>query len=332
MLLAGDIGGTKTVLAVYAAEKGPNTPVVQKTYPSSNYASLELMVREFLETVDLPNESACFGVAGPVLAGRAQITNLPWVIDAKCLVSVFGWRSVHLINDLEAVAYAIPVLEPEDIFTLSAGNAVLGGNLAVLAPGTGLGEAYVTLENGRFTAHACEGSHASFAPMNELQMGLLRFLWEKGFEHVSHERVCSGSLGIPNLYTYLKTTGYAEEPAWLSEALESSNDPTPVIMNCALDEENACELCRMTLDLFTAILGQEAGNQALKIMATGGIYLGGGIPPRILTKLKEPAFLNAIRRKGRFHAMLANIPVKVILNAQAGIIGAAAFGFDHQPA
>jgi glucokinase len=332
MLLAGDIGGTKTVLAVYSVQQGPNTPITLKTYPSAAYDSLETMVKEFLADVNLTVDSACFGVAGPVLGGRAQITNLPWVIDVECLRSTFGWTSVHLINDLEAVAYAIPVLQAEDIHTLSAGKPVPGGSLAVLAPGTGLGEAYVTIEDGRFVAHACEGSHASFAPINELQLELLRFLWGKGYEHVSHERVCSGALGIPNLYAYLKETGYAEEPAWLAEALANSSDPTPVIMTCALDEERPSELCRATLDLFAAILGQEAGNQALKVMATGGIYLGGGIPPRILAKLQEPAFLDAIRRKGRFQGMLADIPVKVILNAQTGLLGAAAFGLDHHAA
>jgi glucokinase len=332
MLLAGDIGGTKTVLAVFSLEQGPNTPLVQKTYPSASYPTLEAMVQEFLEAVNLTVESACFGVAGPVFAGRAHITNLPWVIDTECLLSTFGWRRVHLINDLEAVAYAIPILKTEDVYALSAGSPVPGGNLSVLAPGTGLGEAYVTVENGHFVAHACEGSHASFAPTDALQIGLLRYLWKQGYEHVSVERVCSGALGIPNLYAYLKDSGYAEEPAWLADALASCDDPTPVIMSAAMGDERPSALCRGVLDLFTTILGSEAGNQALKIMATGGIYLGGGIPPRILAKLKEPAFLDAIRRKGRFQAMLAHMPVMVILNAQAGLLGAAAFGFDRQSA
>ena len=333
MLLAGDIGGTKTVLAVFSAEQGPNTPLVQKTYPSACYPTLEAMVEEFLATVNLTVESACFGVAGPVFAGRAQITNLPWVIDTACLQAVFGWHSVHLINDLEAVAYAIPILKPADIEVLSAGQAVPGGNLSVVAPGTGLGEAYLTVENGRYVAHASEGSHASFAPQNALELGLLRYLWEvKGFEHVSFERVCSGALGIPNLYAYLKDTGYAEEPTWLAEALANSDDPTPVILSTAMDEAHPSTLCRGVLDLFTSILGSEAGNQALKVMATGGIYLGGGISPRILSRLKEPAFLDAVRSKGRFQTLLTHIPVNVILNSQAGLLGAAAFGLDRQAA
>lgn len=331
MLLAGDIGGTKTVLAVFSAEQGPNTPLVQKTYPSASYPTLEAMVQEFLDTEKLSVESACFGVAGPVLAGKAQITNLTWVIDSRRLLSTFGWRNVYLINDLEAVAYAIPILKPEDIEVLSEGKPAPGGAMSVVAPGTGLGEAYVTVENGRYIAHASEGAHASFAPQNELELGLLRFLWEKmGFDHVSFERVCSGALGIPNLYAYLKDTGFAEEPAWLADALANCDDPTPVIISAALSEEKPNALCRGVLDLFTNILGSEAGNQALKIMATGGIYLGGGISPRILSKLKEPAFLDAIRHKGRFQTLLTNIPVKVIRNAQAGLLGAAAFGLDQQ--
>ncbi len=329
MLLAGDIGGTKTVLSLFSADTGPNTSLTQKTYSSTHYPSLELMIREFLQTVDAPIENACFAVAGPVFAGRAQITNLPWVIDAGQLQTAFGWGNVHLINDLEAVAYAIPILAPTDVYTLSAGKPIPGGNISVLAPGTGLGEAYLTYADGRYMAHASEGSHASFAPRDALQIGLLQYLYAKGFEHVSYERVCSGGLGFPLLYAYLKDTGYAEEPAWLAERLAASDDPTPILMAAALDEETPCPLCQAALALFVSILGSEAGNHALKIMATGGIYLGGGIPPRILSKLEAPAFLNALRQKGRFQAMLTNFPVHVILNSQAGLIGAAAFGFDH---
>lgn len=331
MLLAGDIGGTKTILAVYSAEHGPHSPIAMQVFASANYDSLEVIIREFLATVPVLIETACFGVAGPILAGRAQITNLPWVIDSSCLVATFGWKAAHLLNDLEAVAYAVPALKPEDVYVLSAGKPVPDGNLAVLAPGTGLGEAYITLDHGQFVAHGCEGSHASFAPMNEQQIALLRYLWEvKGFEHVSHERVCSGGLGIPNLYGFLRDTGHAPEPEWLRATLASCSDPTPIILNGALDTENPSELCRATLDLFISILGAEAGNQALKVMATGGIYLGGGIPPRILSTLEEPAFLAALRHKGRFQTLLTDVPVKVILNAQAGLLGAAAYGLNQQ--
>lgn len=342
MLLVGDIGGTKTVLAIVSAEGGSRAPLAQQTYPSAKYSSLESMIAEFLAGLDAqllgaPVTGASFGVAGPVVEGRALITNLPWVIDAGQLKATFGWAFTYLINDLEAVAYAIPILEPEDVAVLSAGKPAKGGNIAVLAPGTGLGEAYLTFDHGKYVAHASEGSHASFAPMDAQQMSLLTFLREKmGFEHVSYERVCSGGLGIPNLYAYLKDAGEAgqvplTEPAWLAEALASSADPTPVIITAALDQERPCELCRATLDLFVKILGQEAGNQALKVMARGGIYLGGGISPRILPSLQQPAFLEALRKKGRFHDLLADMPVYVILNSRAGLLGAAAYGLDHLP-
>jgi glucokinase len=331
MLLAGDIGGTKTVLAVFSA-KG-DVPVQEKSYPSAQYASLELLIQGYLKEIKEPVDSACFAVAGPVVAGRARITNLPWIIDAAALKVGFDWKHVSLMNDLEAVAYAVPSLPSNDIHHLSVGKPSQGGNIAVVAPGTGLGEAFLTMDNGRHIAHASEGSHASFAPTNALQIGLLSFLLEKkGFKHVSFERVCSGGLGIPNLYAYLKETGIAEEPGSLAEELAASLDPTPVIINNALDPARANALCTKTLELFVDILGAECGNHALKVMATGGIYLGGGIPPRILSSLQKPAFLEALRSKGRFRALLTDIPVHVILNPKAGLLGAAAFGFDNREA
>jgi glucokinase len=326
-ILVGDIGGTKTILAVFSSEQGPNTPLVDRTYPSTHYQTFEAMVAEFLEDVQLPIERACFGVAGPVIAGRARITNLTWAVDGPALKSTFHWSAVALLNDLESVAYAVPILRPEDIHTLSAGTPVPGGSIAVLAPGTGLGEGFLTCDNGIYRAHASEGSHVSFAPVGALQMGLLTYLNGQGFDHVSFERVCSGGLGIPNLYAYLKTTGL-EEPAWLAEGLAASEDPTPVIFAAAHDQVRPCELARNTLHLFVAILGAEAGNLALKVLSTGGIYLGGGISPRILPDLQKPAFLEALRGKGRFRQLLTDMPLHVILNARAGLLGAAAFGLS----
>jgi glucokinase len=201
MLLVGDMGGTKTVLAVFSPEVGPHRPLVEKTYSSSRYGSLEDVIQEFLKAISMPIERACFGVAGPVFAGRAQITNLPWMISESNIKDCFGWDNVKLLNDLEAVGYAVPILEPDDLLTLSPGKPVAGGNIAVLAPGTGLGEAFLTYDGGRYRAHASEGGHVSFAPINKLQMGLLTYMYEvKGHNHVSYERVCSGGLGIPNLY------------------------------------------------------------------------------------------------------------------------------------
>lgn len=322
--LVGDIGGTKTILAVFSNDTGPNKPLVEKTFSSVHYQDLETIIREFLADVSLPISRACFGIAGPILDGRARVTNLPWEVDTASLKSTFKWAAVELLNDLEAVAYAVPILEPQDVIALNTGKPIQGGHIAVLAPGTGLGEAFLTYADGRYHAHPSEGGHVSFGPVGELQVGLLKYLNQKGYSHVSYERVCSG-LGIPNLYAYLKDIGYADEPAWLTEKLAASQDHTPIIFSAAQDPARPCKLATATLELFTAILGAESGNLALKVLSTGGIYLGGGIPPRILSELHKPPFLEALRSKGRFRAMLTDMPVHVIKNAKAGLLGAAAF-------
>jgi glucokinase len=326
-VLVGDIGGTKTILAVFSAAKGPHEALARKTYPSAEYVSLESMVREFLDEVALETSRACFGVAGPVVEGRVKLTNLTWVVDAAQLQSLFGWSGVALLNDMQSVGYSIPVLEPEDLYTLSVGAPERGGAFAVLAPGTGLGEGYLTFCGGSYHAFPSEGSHAAFAPVGPLQIGLLSHMNAQGFDHVSFERVCSGGLGVPNLYAYLKSTGL-EEPGWLATQLAGAEDPTPVIMSAAQQSDRHCELARAVLDLFVEILGAEAGNLALKVLATGGIYLGGGMSPRIIAELEKPAFLEALRNKGRFRAPLANMPVHVIMNADAGLLGAAAYGLS----
>jgi len=326
MLLAGDIGGTKTVLAVFSTEAGPHAPLVEATFPSSRYGRLEAIVREFLAQVNLPVDRACFGVAGPVVAGTAQVTNLPWLMSEASLKESFGWSATRLLNDLESIAYAIPILEPDDIRTLNAGAPVQRGNIAVIAPGTGLGEAFLTWDSDHYRAHASEGGHASFAPSSELELGLLSYMRiQLGHGHVSFERVCSG-LGIPNIYYYLKQSGYAEEPAWLGEALAAAADPTPVIMDSAVGKTQTCELTGATLATFISILGAEAGNLALKVLSTAGVYLGGGIPPRILASLEDPAFLEAFRHKGRFRDLLVEMPVHVILNPKTALLGAGSYG------
>jgi glucokinase len=231
-----------------------------------------------------------------------------------------------LLNDMEAIAYAQPILRPEDVFTLNKGTSEEGGTSAVLAPGTGLGEGFVTCKEGRYYAHPSEGSHVSFGPVGQLQIGLLSYLNQQGYSHVSYERVCSGGLGVPHLYAYLKSIGYAEEPAWLAEELAADKDPTPIILSAAHDQRGPCKLASAVLDLFVAILGAEAGNLALKVLPRGGIYLGGGIPPRILTDLQKPIFLEALQSKGRFHDLLVKMPVQVILNSKGGLLGAAAYG------
>jgi glucokinase len=326
-VLAGDIGGTKTILAVFPPGTRPHQPLAEMTFPSARYESLGAIVKEFLERVKLPVGRACFGVAGPVLGGRAKITNLSWIVDGPALRSTFNWSAVALLNDLESVAYAIPVLAAEDIHTLSAGTPVSGGSIAVLAPGTGLGEGFLTWEDGSYRAHPSEGSHASFAPVGPSQIGLLSYLNQQGHEHVSVERVCSGSLGIPNIYAYLQTTGL-EEPAWLAGQLAALEDPTPAIFAAAHDTARPCRLAAAMLEMFVAILGAEAGNLALKVLSTGGLYLGGGMSPRILADLQQPFFMEALRSKGRFRKLLTDMPVHVILNSKAGLFGAAAYGLN----
>lgn len=324
MLLAGDIGGTKTILAVFSPETGPRVPLAQETFPSAGYPHFEMLVREFLSHVSFPLEGACFGVAGPIVAGRATITNLPWVIEERELQETLHLSSVWLLNDLQSIAYGVDFLEPAEIHTLNAGRPVLHGNIAVIAPGTGLGESFLTWNGLHYQPHMSEGGHASFAPLNELQIGLLRYLFAS-FEHVSYERVCSG-MGIPNIYAYLKESGVASEPAWLRERLATASDLTPLILQSALD--GSSELCIATLNMFVSILGSEASNLALKVMATGGVYIGGGIPPRILSFLEQEQFLEAFHHKGRFVKLLQDIPVHVILNPMVALLGAAAYGLE----
>jgi glucokinase len=326
MLLAGDIGGTKTNLAVFSPEAGPRAPLAEATFPSADYPSLEALTLEFLSQVDLPVERASFGVAGPVAAGRAEITNLPWVMAETPLQEALNLLSVRLLNDLASIAHAVPFLEPDDLHTLNEGQPVPGGAIAIVAPGTGLGEAYLTWDGSRYRPHASEGGHTDFAPNNPLEVELLRYLQDR-FEHVSCERVCSGR-GLPNIYAYLKDSGYADEPAWLAEQLAAADDPTPVIVNTALSRERPCELCVATLNTFVSILGAEAGNLVLKVMATVGVYLGGGIPPRILPALEGKRFLEAFQRKGRMSDLLARVPVHVILNPKVALLGAACYGLE----
>ena len=326
MLLAGDIGGTKTSLAVYSPEAGPRAPLAEATYRSAQYASLEDMVEEFLRRTGLPVEHASFGVAGPVVGGRASITNLPWVIDVADLGAALRTPSVCLLNDLAAIANAVPYLTGADYDTVVPGLATAGGAIAVIAPGTGLGEAFLTWDGTRYRAHPSEGGHTDFAPVNPREVQLLCYLLER-FDHVSYERVCSGK-GIPNIYNFLKENGYAEEPAWLSDEIASTDDPTRVIVRTALDADKPSPLSKATLEAFALILGTEAGNLTLKLLATGGVYLGGGIPPRILPLLKTEQFERAFRSKGRLSELMDRIPVHVILNTKAALLGAAYYGFE----
>jgi glucokinase len=327
MLLAGDIGGTKSSLAIFSQEKGPREPLVEATFPSGDYPSLAVLAGEFLNQIDLPVDRGSFGVAGPVVNGRATITNLSWEMDEEDLQEQLGLVSVRLLNDLLAVGHAVPILTPEDLHTLNEGKPEKHGSIAVIAPGTGLGEAFLTWDGTRYRAHASEGGHTDFAPTTKIEIGLLRFM-SRRMRHVSYELVCSG-IGIPNIYAYLKKRGEVAEPEWLAERLLEAKDPTPVIAQAALNEEQPCPLCVATMELFVSILGAEAGNLALKVLATGGVYLGGGIPPRILPVLDEGPFMEAFRGKGRFGGLMADMPIHVILNRKAALLGGAYRGLTE---
>ncbi len=325
-VLAGDLGGTNTRLAIVSSDRGPRRPLARRDFRSREHESLEELVSAFLSPLRLPVDRAAFGVAGPVVHGRATITNLPWVIDTARLQAALDLSSLVLVNDVQALAYALRVLDVEDLRTLNRGDPVPSGTMAVIAPGTGLGEAFVIWEGQQCHAYASEGGHTDFGPTDSRQAGLLQYLHTR-FDHISYERVCAGQ-GISSIYAYLKESGVAEEPRWLAERLEAADDPTPIIVAAAL-HERVSVLCRMTLEMFAAVLAAEAGNLALKVLALGGVYLGGGIPRRILPVLEQPQFMTAFQRKGRLAPLLARIPVHVIVNSDAGLLGAAAYGLDH---
>ena len=325
MLLAGDIGGTKTDLGIFSIEGGPHSPLNQTQVHSADYPSLQALVTEFLGDAKTPVERACFDVAGPVINGSVKITNLPWVMDEASLAKDLNLKSVHLMNDLEAVARAVPILRPTDVATLNIGQPVPNGAIAVIAPGTGLGESFLTWEGSRYVSHSSEGGHADFAPTNDRQIGLLKYLLKR-FDHVSVERVCSG-IGIPYIYDYLRDIEEIPENAETAHLMASTTDRTATITNSAFDENNPSELCRATVDTFVSILASEAANMALKVMATGGIYLAGGIPLHIPRAAEEARFMESFNRKGRFAQVMERIPVHVILN-RAALVGSAAYGLE----
>ncbi len=326
MLLAGDIGGTKTNLALFTRDCDWREPVHEATFPSGNYPSLEALVQAYFAQQQVKSiDHASFGVAGPVIKGHASITNLPWKMDERHLQQELNIPSVSLLNDLEAIAHAVPFLDERDLATINVGKAEPQGALAVIAPGTGLGEAFLTWNGSAYQSYNSEGGHADFAPTNAFELDLLRYLLDH-FPHVSYERVCSGK-GFPNIYTFLKERGFAEEPDWLARELVQAQDKTPVIMQAAQHDD--CDIAVKTLNTFVSVLGAEAGNMALKVLATGGVYLGGGIPPRILSYLSGERFMKAFTNKGRFGKLLSTIPVHVILNPKVALLGAARHGFEQ---
>ncbi len=318
MILAGDIGGTNARLAFFDVINGHFRLVSASVFPSREYTGLDQIVSKFVETSNLHPDAACFGVPGPVRSGRVETSNLPWVIESARLADELNLKKTVLINDLEANAWGIATLGPDDVVSLNQvkGNPV--GNQAVISAGTGLGEAGMCWDGSQHRIFASEGGHSDFAPRNELEIELFRYLSGR-YGHVSYERVVSGP-GLVNVFHFLRDSGRGTEPPWLTDQM-AHRDPAAAISRAALD--GACPLCEQALDLFVSVFAAEAGNLALKIMATGGVYLGGGIAPKMLAKLSGPLFMHAFVGKGRMQPLLEAMPVKVITNDKTALMGAA---------
>jgi len=320
MILAGDIGGTKTVLALFDEAGDRLSLVREEVYPSASAASLEELGAKFLETVGRPAvRAACFGVAGAVVDGRAKATNLPWQIDEAALSSVLGISSVRLLNDLEAAAHGVLVLPPDSLHTLQPGTPPKGGGtMALIAAGTGLGEAIMPWDGQAHRVLPSEGGHVDFGPRNELEAALADFLrWE--FGHVSYERVLSGP-GFFNVYRFLRRHRKVVEPAWLTAEMKAG-DPNAAVSRAGLAQ--ADPVCAETITLFVSIYGAEAGNLALKALSLGGLFVGGGIAPKMKPAFQGATFIDAFAEKGRMGPLLRTIPVQVVLNPRAPLLGAA---------
>ena len=319
MILAGDVGGTKVHLALYDFIDGKLEPSRDERYAAKDYSGLEEIVREFLGAEKVT--AACFGVPGPVRDGRLRLTNLPWTLDSRELSVNLDITHVFLINDLEANGYGVDELSADQIYTLSEGDTSQIGNRALIAAGTGLGEGLLIWDGRSHTPYPSEGGHADYAPRNEDEIDLLRFLKQKYNGRISQERVVSGP-GLTNIYEFLREVRGVDEPAKLARRM-AAEDPNAVITELAMAAKS--EICEKALDMFVSAYGAEAGNLALKLLSVGGVYVGGGIAPRILEKLKDGRFMKAFTDKGRLSQLLINMPVRVILEPRAALLGAAAY-------
>jgi glucokinase len=318
MILAGDIGGTNARLAYFQPQNGHFQLVSERVFPSREHQGLGEIVTQFLDESGTRPEAACFGIAGPVRNGRVETSNLPWVIEQAVLAKQIHLAATLLINDLEASAWGIGALGMEDLVTLNPGAGSVAGNQAVVAPGTGLGQAGLFWDGSRHHVFACEGGHTDFAPRGELQIELLRFL-AKQFGHVSYERILSGP-GLVKIYEFLCVSGYGKASGELGAAMQSG-DRAATISRAALSGSDS--LASKALDLWIAVYGAEASNLALKIMSTGGLFLTGGISPKILPRLESSLFMEAFLDKGRMRPLVEAMPVHVVTNEKAGLLGAA---------
>lgn len=325
MILAGDVGGTKVHLALYRFQQGSLEHVRDRKFSAPQYPDLQSIVREFLGTEDQQAsdeiDAACFGVPGPVRKNVIQLTNLPWTLDGRQLSRDLQIEHLFLINDLEANGYGIAELTPEQLFILSEGDSRQVGNRGLIAAGTGLGEGVIIWNGKNHIPMASEGGHTDFGPHNDLEVELLQYLRSDLKGHVSWERVCSG-IGIKNIYAFLRDVKKMEESSQLRQRMKEE-DPNAVIGELGESGEN--ELCAKTLEIFVSIYGAEAGNLALKILAHGGIYVGGGIAPKILKTMQNGAFMQAFCDKGRMRDLVSHMPVRIILESRAALMGAAAY-------
>ena len=320
MIVAGDIGGTHTRLGEFSG--GPASPKLDRSgeFNSRDYSSMEMIVAEFLGTGKRP-DSYCFGVSGPIVDGVGKPTNLRWDLDSAAMTKSLG-APVILINDLEANAYGVATLGPEDLTTMQQGSEQKHGNAAVISAGTGLGEAGLFWDGANHRPFASEGGHCTFSPHAEEEVALFNFMLRRFPDHVSWERVLSGP-GLYNVYQFFRDTGRGEEPKWLADEIEAG-DPGAIIADCA--EQGKSELCEKAINLFCSLYGSEAANLALKLLSVAGIYIGGGIAPRMIRKLKQGRFIEAFLAKGRMRPVLERIPIHVITNDKTALQGAARRG------
>lgn len=314
--LAGDIGGTKTHLSIVTEEKGRVVNVKDNKFPSQKYPNLRTIVKEFLKGESYDITKACFGIAGPVKKGKSQATNLPWLVDSEQLVKELHIQKVGLINDLEANAYGLNMLKDEEYFVLNEGDKSVEGNQAMVSAGTGLGEAGIFYDGRRHIPFACEGGHVDFAPRDAVEDELLRYLRKK-FGHVSYERILSGP-GLYNLYQFVVDTKKEKEDPKILEEIHNGDSPRLI---SEMGESGKSKACVKTLEMFVSIYGSETGNVALKMLALGGVFLGGGIAPKILGAIKRGDFLSSFAKKGRFSDLLMGIPVRVVLNDNTALLG-----------
>ena len=319
-LLAADIGGTKTNIGIFDSEQGCQGAIVEETLLCKNYSSFNELLKDFLDGKEHQIECACFAAAGPVREGRVQLTNLPWLLEEEELRQVLGIESVYVINDLVALAYSIPELTEKDIVTLHKGAPEKLGTMGIVAPGTGLGMAFLVWDGSKYIACPSEGGHIGFTPNSDLEIELLQYYSRKG-EHVSCEFFCSGQ-GISYIYKFLKMKHCFEEPEWLKALFNEAEDVTPVIVDLALDENIDCSICTETLKLFVDLLAGASRNLALTVMSTGGIYLGGGISVKILKFFNRSNFSINFKKMGKMSELIEHIPLKVISTPKAPLVGA----------